>query len=109
MPSPPVRATTLHAFLQDHTEMRISEEATTLLVGLLTTTAENVAATATQAAAVGARTTILARDIQSAWDALLEASGAPLATTSAAALHAAITGVPNDSLSELIALLQENL
>ncbi len=109
MPSPPVRATTVHAFLQVHTEMRISGEATTLLVGLLTTTAENVAATATQSAAVEARTTILGRDIQSAWDNLLEASSAPLASAGAGAIHAAITGIPNNSLSELIGLLREGL
>ncbi len=109
MPSPPVRSTTVHAFLQEHTEMRVSEGATTLLVGLLTTTAENVATTATQGAAVEDRTTILGRDIQSAWDALLEASGAPLATASATAIHAAIAAVPNASLSELIGLLQGDL
>lgn len=109
MPAPPlpVKKTTIHSFLQDRSQMRVSQNATNLLVGLLTTTAENVASTATQMASVDARTTILDRDIQQAWDALLQASGASLLTP--VAIHASIDATSNEGLGKLIQLLRGDL
>ena len=106
-PPPPVRETTIHTFIQDRSQMRVAEDATALLVSLLTTTAENVASRATKIASLDDRTTILARDIQSAWDALLGASGVSLLTP--AAIHASIDAASNDGLGELIQLLRVGL
>lgn len=106
-PPPPVRETTIHSFLQDRSGVRVSEDATELLVGLLTTTCENVASRATQSAADDERSTILDRDIQQAWDALLGTSGASLLTS--VAIHASIDAASNDGLGELIQLLRLDL
>ncbi len=109
MPEPPspVKKTTIHSFLQDRSQMRVSEEATNLLVGFLTTTAENVASKATETASLDDRTTILTRDIQSAWDILLQDSGASLLTP--VAIHASIDTASNEGLGELIQLLRADL
>jgi len=106
-PPPPVRATTIKKFLKDRTQMRVGEQAVALAVDLLTTVAEKIATGASQTALDGARNTIMARDIQEAFEAFVAESGPPL--LSPATLHTAIDGIGNEALTELINLLRVDL
>ncbi len=107
MPSPPVRPTTLQEFLKERTGMRVAEEAVDLLVELLTASADKIAVEAGQAAVEAERSTIMARDIQDAFDAFLRDTGLPL--LSPAKLHTAIDGTTNEGFKELINLLRADI
>ena len=74
--------------------MRIAEEAVALLVELLTTSAGKIATEAAQSAVEDCRNTIMARDIQEAFDVFLRDSG--LLLLSPAKLHTAIDGISNE-------------
>jgi len=106
-PPPPVRETTIRNFLKDRTGMRVSEDAVELMVGLLTTTAENMASRAAQLAQDEQRTTIMDRDIQNAFDEFLGASGLTLLGPDT--IHTAIDGISNESLGQLIQSLRADL
>ena len=107
MPSPPVRPTTLQEFLKERTGMRVAEEAVTLLVELLTATVGKIATEAAQAAVEDERSTIMARDIQAAYDVFLRDSGLLLHST--AKLHTAIDGISNAGFKELFNLLRADI
>jgi histone H3/H4 len=107
VPPPAVRSTTIRKFLKDRTEMRVSEDAVDLMVGLFTTTSEKMAATAAERAVEGLRNTILGRDIQNAFKSILEASGPPLLGPDT--IHTAIDCISTESLTMLIQLLRADL
>jgi len=107
MSSPPVRPTTLQEFLKERTGMRVAEEAVTLLVELLTASAAKIATEAGRAAVEDGRNTIMARDVQAAFDVFLRDSGLHL--LSPAKLHTAIDGISNEGFKELINLLRADI
>ncbi len=108
MPSPPaVRPTTLQEFLKERTGMRVAEEAVEQLVELLTAAADKIATEAAQAAVEAERSTIMARDIQDAFDSFLRDSGLPL--LSPAKLRLAIDGITDANFKQLINLLRADV
>lgn len=106
-PPPPVRTTTVKRFLKDRTQMRVGEDAIDLAVDLLTTAAEKIADKGSKTAVDDGRNTIMARDIQEAFEAFLRDSGPAL--MSPATIRTAINGIPNEEFTQLINLLRADL
>jgi histone H3/H4 len=108
MPAPPpVRPSTIKQFLQDRTQLRVSEEAISHMVDLLTTLSDKIALRASQFAVAEQRNTLLNRDIQNAFESFLGESGPPL--LSIETLHSAINGISTDNLKDLIQRLRQDL
>jgi len=107
MPAPPVRPTTVARFLKERTGLRVGVDATDLLTELLTTAADQVADQARQLAEADDRSTLMARDVQAGFEAFLRATGPALLSTGT--IHAAIDGIDNEALTELINLLRTDL
>ena len=109
MPDKPplVRPNTLKEFLKSLTELRVSEEALTLLSDRLTEVTGQIAKGASKIAIGATRQTILGEDIEKAFDSFLKEAGASL--FSADEIRRAIDGIPNDAMKELITLLKKEL
>ena len=107
MPEPPpvIRETTARNFLKDRTGLRIGENAVDLFVTHFTTMAEAVALRAAELVDEEERTTVLERDIDAAFNELLQ-SGTQVGPD---AIHTAIDTVSNQGLSQLIQLLRLGL
>ena len=107
MPAPPVRSTTVNRFLKERTGLRVGADATDLLTEILTTAAEQVADRAQQLATAESRSTLMARDVQAGFEAFLRTAGPALLSTDT--IHAAIDGIDNEALTELINRLRDDV
>jgi len=105
--APPIRTTTINTFLKERTELRISEDATDLLVALLTNAAEQIADAAKQLAVDDDRNTLMDRDIQSGFATFLQSEGPAL--LSPETIHTAIDGISNEAFTELLNRLRADL
>ncbi len=104
---PAVRPTTIRAFLKERTELRISEDATDVLLELLTLTAEQIADAAKQLAIEDDRNTLMDRDIQAAYATFLQSEGPALLAPET--IHTAIDGITNQAFTELLNLVRADL
>ncbi len=103
---PPIlRETTARTFIKDRTGKRVREVAVDLFVTHFTTIAEAVAGRAAELADAEERTTILWRDIDTAYNELLQAG----TLVGPGAIHTAIDMVSNEDLGELIQLLRADV
>jgi len=105
--SPPVRPTTITTFLEKRTDMRLSEDAVDLLVDLLTKAAEQIADAAKELALEDERSTLLDRDMQTAYASFLQSEGPSLLAPET--IHTAIDGISNEAFTELLNLLRADL
>ena len=102
-PPPPIRETTARTFLKDRTSMRVGEDAVEAFVNHFTAVAEAVASRAAELAEEEERTTILERDVETAFREIETVPRGP------DAIHTAIDTVSNQGLSQLIQLLRADL
>ena len=105
--NPAVRPDTIKKFLKDRTSKRVGVEAKLLLTNLLVTIAEHVAPKAEESVIKEHRSTILARDIQWAYDDFMVTKGPDLLSTQA--VHDIIDGLSNEGLTALINSLRADL
>jgi len=97
-----IRETTAKNFLRELTDMRVSDDATELFIAYLTTMAEATAVRAGDIATEDERTTVLDRDIDTAFSELVQAG-------QVLDIQAAINAISNQDLSQLIQLLRADL
>lgn len=109
MASSPVRTTTLHNYLKEATGLRVSADAAERITALLVAQIAQIARLSREQARDEERNTVLDRDIDQAFGAWLEATAAAPGGLSSADLLAALDGLSNDALTELIQLLQAQL
>ena len=97
-----IRETTAKDFLKELTDKRVGGDAVELFITHLTTMAEAVAIKADELTEQDERTTILDRDIDAAFNELVQ-------TGQVLDIQAAINAVSNQDLSQLIQLLRADL
>jgi len=102
---PLIRATTALNFLRDRTGTRVGDDAVEIFITHFTTMGEAVAVRAAELATEDERTTVLDRDIDAAFNELVQ-SGPVLEPD---AIHTAIGAVSNQGLGQLIQLLRADL
>lgn len=107
MASPPVRTTTLRNHLRETTGLRISTDATAVLVELLENQISTIATRAMEKATADERTTLMKEDIEAAFEDFLKMTGPSL--LSAPALHVAINQLDTQTLTQLVQLLRQEL
>ena len=107
MAGEPVRTTTLRNYFKESTGLRVSAGASEKLVGLLTVQLEQIAQRSKELAMSEDRNTLLDRDIEGAFDGWLKDAGPTLLTSRA--LLTTINGMSNETLTEVIQLLQAQL
>lgn len=102
-----VRETAIRRFLKDETDMRVGSDAIDRLGQLLTDLAGQIARKAKAQAVAEDRNTLLARDLDVAFESFLHTTGPSL--LNATTLHAAINKLDDPTFIELTNLLRADI
>ncbi len=105
-PPPPIPESTARTFLKDRTDLRVAEDAVELFVSHFTAIAEAVATRAGNLATEEERTTMLERDVDTAFNEFLQAGPQVIGPD---AIHSAIDTISNQGMGQLIQLLRADL